>query len=188
MSRYFRWALVICICSVVAYYVFQEYWYYIPGLVSYLKFRILPRQNYTWKLAPISRTSRLEDKRPNIIFIVADDLGFNDVSYNRRNNEHIFEVASHHVPTPHIDSIADTGAFFSNAYAGHATCSPSRAAIMTGRYATRFGFEFTPVPRAMAKVCLSDQPYNLIRSALFQLAGAWAESSRGHSRQQVLPR
>ena len=41
---------------------------------------------------------------------------------------------------------------FTQAYAGNATCAPSRAAIMTGRYATRFGFEFTPAPKSFSKL------------------------------------
>ena len=61
-------------------------------------------------------------------------------------------VAGGTVPTPHIDSIGKDGVNFTRAYAGNATCAPSRAAIMTGRYATRFGFEFTPAPKAFLKL------------------------------------
>jgi arylsulfatase A-like enzyme len=61
-------------------------------------------------------------------------------------------VAGGKAPTPHIDAIAHQGVTFSNGYAGNATCAPSRAAIMTGRYATRFGFEFTPTPGAFEKL------------------------------------
>ena len=56
------------------------------------------------------------------------------------------------MPTPRINSIGKDGATFTQAYAGDATCAPSRAAIMTGRYATRFGFEFTPAPKAFSKL------------------------------------
>ena len=52
------------------------------------------------------------------------------------------------MPTPNINSIGHDGVSFANGYAGNATCAPSRAAIMTGRYPTRFGFEFTPTPVA----------------------------------------
>jgi hypothetical protein len=50
------------------------------------------------------------------------------------------------VPTLNIDSIAAEGVTFANGYAANATCAPSRAALMSGRYGTRFGFEFTPTP------------------------------------------
>ena len=72
--------------------------------------------------------------------ILADDLGFNDITVNGGG------VADGAVPTPNIDAIAHEGVSFAQGYAGDATCAPSRAAIMTGRFATRFGFEFTPAP------------------------------------------
>jgi arylsulfatase A-like enzyme len=67
---------------------------------------------------------------------MADDLGFNDVSITGQG------VAG--TPTPNIDAIGREGVVFTQGYAGNATCAPSRAALMTGRYATRFGYEFTP--------------------------------------------
>lgn len=87
-----------------------------------------------------------ERRPPNVVFILADDLGFNDVTLNGSG------VAGGAVSTPNIDSIAHEGVTFANGYAGNATCAPSRAAIMTGRYATRFGFEFTPTPVAFSRV------------------------------------
>ena len=76
-----------------------------------------------------------------MVLIVADDLGFNDIT------RHDGGIADGRVPTPHIDSIAKEGVDFSAGYAGNANCSPSRAAMMTGRYPTRFGFEFTSTPK-----------------------------------------
>jgi arylsulfatase A-like enzyme len=71
--------------------------------------------------------------------ILTDDMGFNDVSYYNGG------AADGTLQTPHIDAIGREGVVFANGYAGNATCAPSRAAIMTGRYGTRFGFEFTPM-------------------------------------------
>lgn len=84
-------------------------------------------------------------RAPNIVLIVADDLGYNDLTVNGGG------VAGGAVPTPNIDSIAREGVNFAQGYAGHGTCAPSRAAILTGRYPTRFGFEFTPAPPALGK-------------------------------------
>jgi len=84
-------------------------------------------------------------RKPNIVLIVADDLGYNDVTLNGGG------VADGAVPTPNIDSIAREGVNFTQGYAGHATCALSRAAILTGRYPTRFGFEFTPAPAGLGK-------------------------------------
>ena len=71
---------------------------------------------------------------PNIIVILADDLGYGDVGFNGCQD----------VPTPNIDSLAANGVRCSNAYATHPFCSPSRAALLTGRYQQRFGFENNP--------------------------------------------
>jgi len=84
-----------------------------------------------------------EGKRPpNIVVILTDDMGFNDVSYH---GEGLIE-------TPHIDRLADEGVQFANGYAGSAVCSTSRAMLLTGRYSTRFGFEFTPTPDGFAPI------------------------------------
>ena len=81
-----------------------------------------------------------QDDRPNIILILADDMGYNDIS------AHNGGAADGSLKTPHIDSLANSGILFSRGYAANATCAPSRASIMTGKYPTRFGYEFTPVP------------------------------------------
>lgn len=106
--------------------------------------KIEPYRAIAW--APGPQVSPSEQRPPNVVFILADDLGYNDITLNGGG------VAGGAVPTPAIDSIARQGVTFANGYAGNATCAPSRAAIMTGRYATRFGFEFTPTPVAFSRV------------------------------------
>jgi arylsulfatase A-like enzyme len=99
---------------------------------------------------------------PNVVFILADDMGWNDIT------AHGGGVAGGRVPTPNIDSLARDGVDFTNGYAGDATCAPSRAAIMTGRYATRFGFEFTPAPVAFEKlVGTASEPGALVAPKFF---------------------
>ena len=83
-----------------------------------------------------------EKRPPNIIVILTDDMGFNDVSL----------YGGGLIETPHIDQLGAEGVRFANGYAGSAVCSPSRAMLLTGRYATRFGFEFTPTPDAFAPI------------------------------------
>ena len=73
-------------------------------------------------------------KRPNIIVILADDLGYQDVGFNGCTD----------FPTPNIDRLAKQGVRFANGYVTHSFCAPTRAALMTGRYQQRFGFETNP--------------------------------------------
>jgi len=106
-----------------------------------------PNREVTWSVPQAtSAQSNTERKAPNIILIVADDLGYNDITLNGGG------LANGTVPTPHINSLAHEGANFQTSYSGNATCAPSRAAMMTGRYPTRFGFEFTPTPKQFMKV------------------------------------
>ncbi|MES2995707.1 MAG: sulfatase-like hydrolase/transferase [Verrucomicrobiota bacterium] len=75
------------------------------------------------------------EKKPNFVFIVADDLGYADVGVH----------GSKDIKTPHIDSLAATGVRFTSGYSNHSVCSPMRAGFLTGRYQHRFGYE-TNVP------------------------------------------
>ena len=68
---------------------------------------------------------------PNIVFILADDLGYADIGAHGCKD----------IPTPHIDSIARDGIRFTSGYSNHAVCSPMRAGFLTGRYQHRFGYE-----------------------------------------------
>lgn len=99
------------------------------------------------------------ERPPNIVVVLADDLGWNDLSWLGGG------VAGGAVPTPNIDSLARDGVFFSNGYSANGTCAPSRAALMTGRYGTRFGFEFTPTPEGMTSIVprLGDQRPGTLR-------------------------
>jgi len=99
-----------------------------------------------WSPGPAAAVIDRFEGPPNIIFILADDLGINDISTFGGG------VASGRVPTPNIDRLAASGAVFSQAYAGTGTCAPSRAMLMTGRYPTRTGFEFTPTPNGMSRI------------------------------------
>jgi arylsulfatase A-like enzyme len=101
-----------------------------------------PTQEVPWARAPAAERSA--DPRPNVVLIVADDLGWNDLSFNGGG------IAGGSVPTPHINSLAAEGVNFVNGYAGQGTCAPSRAMLMTGRYGSRFGFEYTPTPAGMS--------------------------------------
>ena len=73
------------------------------------------------KIDPVSGNAK---RPPNVLLIVADDLGYADTSV----------YGSQTIPTPHIDALAQGGVRFTDAYVTAATCSPSRAGLMSGRY------------------------------------------------------
>ncbi len=79
-----------------------------------------------------------EASRPNVLLIVADDLGWGELGC-QGNAE---------IPTPNIDSLAMNGIRFTSGYVSGPYCSPTRAGLMSGRYQQRFGHEFNPGPTA----------------------------------------
>ncbi len=78
-------------------------------------------------------------RKPNIVVIVADDLGYADVGVHGCTD----------VPTPHIDSIARNGLRFTSGYVSCPVCSPTRAGLVTARYQQRFGHEFNTGPQSL---------------------------------------
>jgi arylsulfatase B len=79
--------------------------------------------------------SSFAKQQPNILFIVADDLGYGELGcYGGRD-----------IPTPNLDRLAAGGVRFTNGYVTAPFCAASRAALLAGRYQTRFGFEFNPI-------------------------------------------
>lgn len=81
-----------------------------------------------------------ETKPPNIVILFADDLGYGDIGV----------YGCQDVPTPHIDSIASNGVKFTDGYATHHVCCPSRAGLLSGMYQHRFGFEHNSGPPRFA--------------------------------------
>jgi uncharacterized sulfatase len=103
-----------------------------------------PNRLIPWQKGPLAPSDDGEQS-PNIILIVADDLGYNDIS----------TFGGGLIETPNIDQLAAEGAVFTQSYSGASTCAPSRAMMLTGRYPTRTGFEFTPTPAGMGNVVSS---------------------------------
>jgi arylsulfatase A-like enzyme len=78
--------------------------------------------------------SAMAAQKPNVVVIVADDLGYADVGFHGCKD----------IPTPHLDKLAASGTRFTSGYVSHSFCSPTRAGLMTGRYQQRFGHETNP--------------------------------------------
>lgn len=83
-------------------------------------------------LASLAPSSLAAERQPNIVVILADDLGWGELGAQGKKD----------IPTPHIDSISSNGVRFTQAYVSGPYCSPTRAGLVTGRYQTRFGHEF----------------------------------------------
>ena len=83
-------------------------------------------------LAKITQDGVENQPSANVVLILADDLGYADTGV----------YGSKTIHTPHIDALAAGGVRFTDAYVTAATCSPSRAGLISGRYQQRFGFEF----------------------------------------------
>ena len=83
-------------------------------------------------LPALEAAARTNGKRPNFIFIMADDLGYGDLGcYGHPHNK-----------TPHLDQLAREGLKFTDFHANGPMCSPTRAALLTGKYQNRFGRPF----------------------------------------------
>jgi arylsulfatase A-like enzyme len=99
----------------------------------------------SWLLTGLSanaqenKSATAEGRRPNIVHIVADDLGWKDVGFNGATD----------IKTPNLDKLAAEGAKFTQFYV-QPMCTPTRAALMTGRYPFRYGLQTAVIPSVSA--------------------------------------
>lgn len=91
----------------------------------------LSRRGFLTATASAGAFGQSPRRQPNIVVILADDLGYGELGCQ----------GNAQIPTPHIDSLATNGVRFTQGYASAPYCAPSRAGLMTGRYQTRFGHE-----------------------------------------------
>jgi arylsulfatase A-like enzyme len=138
--------LVIVVAMAAAWQKRIELLVWVAPKVREVLSPIPPNVPTKWLVGPEVASVPPAERPPNIILILTDDMGFNDVSlYNGG-------AGDGSVMTPNIDAIAQQGVVFENGYAANAVCAPSRATILTGRYSTRFGFEFTPFFKSGATI------------------------------------
>lgn len=101
---------------------------------SFVGAHIIPMRSVLSLLFVLSFTLPVFAAKPNVLLIVADDLGYHDVGFQ----------GSKEIPTPNLDKLAARSLRCTNGYVSHPFCSPTRAGIMTGRYQHRFGHENNP--------------------------------------------
>ena len=85
-----------------------------------------------WVVTPSIAAAAEQTRKPNVLLIVGDDMGYADVGFHGCKD----------IPTPHLDALAASGVRFTNGYVTGPYCSPTRAGLLTGKYQQRFGFEF----------------------------------------------
>ncbi|MDA9258098.1 sulfatase-like hydrolase/transferase [Flavobacteriaceae bacterium] len=142
MKRKFYKFLLSFVLIVVAIGIwFSQNWYKMPKYISNFTNPTYENVAIEWENGPISRTN----SKPNIIVVLVDDLGFNQISSFGGG------MANGKFKTPNIDKLASDGVLCTNGYSSSPVCSPSRASLLTGRFATRFGYEFTPTTSSMMK-------------------------------------
>ncbi|WP_404309833.1 sulfatase-like hydrolase/transferase [Neorhodopirellula lusitana] len=89
----------------------------------------------------VSTSRCLAAEKPNIVLLFADDAGYGDFGFHN----------SRHFRTPHLDALAKSGVRLTQFYVTGATCGPSRAGMLSGRYQQRFGYEEINVPGIMSE-------------------------------------
>lgn len=139
-------AAVLGLASAAAWIYQEEILLEAVAFAAKRRMPVAPNRPIVWDRGADPRGRAPGERPPNIVVILADDLGWNDLTVAGGG------IAGGRVPTPHIDSIARDGVRFTAGYAANGTCAPSRAALLSGRYATRFGFEFTPTLPGMSTV------------------------------------
>ncbi len=93
------------------------------GLATMLVFQLTACSQATKKKEQTQKEQKEEKTQPNVIFILVDDMGWADLGV----------YGSKEIKTPNIDKLAANGMRFSDAYAGHTVCAPSRCVLMTGK-------------------------------------------------------
>lgn len=116
------------------------------------------------------------DKRPNVVFLVADDLGYADLGFH----------GGKQIPTPHLDALAQSGVRFTSGYVSGPYCSPTRAGLLTGRYQQRFGHEFNPSGNGNGLPISETTIANRLQKAGYKtaLVGKWHLGNRPELRPQ----
>ncbi len=121
---------------------FQFNWYKLPGIMASIKNPTGDNRSLDWQEGPDVRSV----DKPNVVVILVDDLGYNEVSTYGGG------MGNGRVKTDNIDQLAGDGVLCTNGYSATSVCSPSRAGLLTGRFPTRFGYEYTPTSKGFGKL------------------------------------
>lgn len=131
-------------------------------------------------LFALSLVARAQHKQPNIVFILADDMGYGDISRLNENSK---------ISTPQLDRFASEGIVFTDAHSSSAVCTPTRYGILTGRYNWRstlkdgvlggYAKALIPEDRATMATMLKAQGYRTACIGKWHLGWTWADVDKG---------
>lgn len=97
---------------------------------------LLTRRMFAGSMAGAALAAQTSPRKPNILIFLVDDMGLGDIGpYGVRDTK-----------TPHLDKLASAGVRFTDSYSNGPVCTPTRCALMTGRYQQRYGLEWALVP------------------------------------------
>lgn len=158
-----------------------------PNLaVAYSAPQSLGMKPYFLFLFFVSLVPGFGSERPNIILLLADDLGYGDLS----------SFGSPAVRTPNLDRLSVEGMRFSNFYSGSAVCSPTRASVMTGRYPLRFNITkhfndvdgWLPEEATTVAELLKGAGYTTVHAGKWHLGGLHVDANGNRLTNQPGPR
>ncbi len=109
--------------------------------------------------SPKGNPPESQDSRPNVVFILADDLGYGDLGF----------LGQQYIETPNIDRLAKEGMFFTRHYSGSPVCAPSRSALLTGLHTGHTPIRGNSEVQPEGQLPLADSVQTL--SKIFQRAG-----------------
>lgn len=134
MKKLVRWIVVVAILAVGIWWLLWSRPRVVPGLRADID--PAPFFDPVKDGQPVAQVVKLSPKspvrKPNIVLILADDLGYGDIE----------AYGTKAIHTPNLDRLAQQGVRFTNFYASASTCSPSRAGLLTGRYPVRTGVSY----------------------------------------------
>ena len=124
--KFLKWTgLTLILIVVIGAVMHKQIILHAPGIINKLKHPVAEHKEIQWTPQPADLAVIPSNQRkPNIILIIADDLGWNDISLNGGG------VDNGALQTPNINELAQNGVNFTQGYTADGTCAPSRAAIM----------------------------------------------------------
>ena len=121
--------------------------------------------------------------KPNVVYVICDDLGYGDIQcLNLKNGK---------IPTPHVDRLASQGMIFTDAHSGSSVCTPTRYGVLTGRYSWRTSLQSGVVQGFAPCLIAQDRPTvaSFLQNEGYHTAiiGKWQKVEKNIRRRNIRP-